>query len=358
MSTNINKYFVLLFCSGILLFFSCKDNKKAVSLFPKIENSNLQPVVTTYKIKAVEFNNEIISNGKLEAVNKADIHFSGSEVIQTIKVKEGYRVEAGEIMAELNTENIEKRLRRLKENLDKSALDLDDRLIDYGYRLKDSAAIPKELLKISKIKSGFTIALYDYLDALKEYGDSKIKAPFSGYVANLEARPFNKADSYKKFCTVIDNSKLYVNFTLMEQELSVVGPGTSLTVEALGATALCQGEISSINPILDNNGMINVKGVVHNPLKLLEGMSVRVIIKQNKSKDNKIVIPRSALLQRQNKWVVFTYEAGKAIWNYVTLEDQNSNFVVIGSGLKMFQEVIISNNANLSNNVDVIVQGG
>jgi len=56
---------------------------------------------------------------------------------------------------------------------------------------------------------------------------------------------------------------------------------------------------------------------------------------------------------RQGKEVVFTYEDGKALWNYVKTGLENSSRYTIESGLEPGMEVIVSGNLNLAHETPV-----
>ena len=60
------------------------------------------------------------------------------------------------------------------------------------------------------------------------------------------------------------------------------------------------------------------------------------------------------MVLRDNKKVVFTYQEGKAIWNYVETSLENYENVVIEKGLKKGVEVIVSGNVNLAHNSKVV----
>jgi hypothetical protein len=53
--------------------------------------------------------------------------------------------------------------------------------------------------------------------------------------------------------------------------------------------------------------------------------------------------------------VVFSYKRGMAVWNYVEEGDDNSSDIIISSGLKEGDTIIVSGNANLTYDVRVKV---
>ena len=70
-----------------------------------------------------------------------------------------------------------------------------------------------------------------------------------------------------------------------------------------------EGSVSEINPLVDANGMVKVKALVNAGGKLFSGMNVRVSVRR--SLGERLVIPKSAVVLRSGKQVVFTLKDGK-----------------------------------------------
>lgn len=350
---NKYKYLILLIISTTL--FSCKNEQTDTTSSESITNSVVKKEITTVKAEKAHqgtFNLEIISNGKVYATKNADIKFPINEIIQSISIKNGQVVSKGQVLAVLDNTELKGKLARSKEAIDKARVDLDDRLIDYGYRLKDSAKVPVDIMRMAMIKSGYNRARYDYVDAKTALNKTLILAPFTGKIANLAARVFNSSDAFKTLCTLIEDSKMKVEFNVLETEYHFISKGSSIEVSPFGEGFLLKGVITEVNPLIDENGMIKITATVNNSQdKLLDGMSVKVIIK--KAVANKLYIPKEAVLQRQNRQVVFTYEDGQAKWNYVETGLENSKFICINSGLTPDMMVIVSNNIHLAHESEV-----
>jgi RND family efflux transporter MFP subunit len=327
-----------------------KAKEKPVDASMLYQKKNVEVGITP--ISTGNFAMEIISNGKAIAANHVIIRFPVSGKIIAVNVKNGDHVSSGQLLARLNDEDQQNRLNRSKEALEKALVDLDDRLIDYGFRLKDSAKVPAEMMRMARIKSGFNSAQHDFADAKTALQKTAIYAPFGGKIANLEASAFNQSDGYKEFCTLIDDSKLRVQFNVLETEFRYIKKGSEIEVSPFGQDVAVKGVVSEINPQIDQNGMIQITGQVDNREGLLlNGMSVRVIARNNIPE--KLFIPKGAVLQRQNREVVFTYEDGRAKWNYVETGQQNTRFIVINAGLDKDKEVIFTNHETLAHDTEV-----
>jgi len=350
----MKKTFPIIICAVYFLIVSCKSEES--------EKSNESTAKRLFQEETIEvkvapvstgdFNAEIISNGKVFAINKSEVIFPFPEQIKAVLVKNGDFVHKGQLLAVLDPSEVVSRQSRSRENIAKSIVELDDRLIDYGYRLKDSSTVPEPIMRMARIKSGYNNALYDYADARKSVLKTRIVAPFTGKIADVEARAFNSSGSFKKLCTLIDDAWMKVEFSALETEYKAIAKGAAIEVIPFGGGITLKGTVTQINPLIYENGIIKVVGKVRNDAAhLLDGMSVRVVVKN--AIPGKLYIPKTAVVQRQDREVVFTYEDGHARWNYVETGLQNTNYVTVNSGLEKDKLVIINNNINLAHDSEV-----
>ena len=236
-------------------------------------------------------------------------------------------------------------------------LELRSRLMSEGINdLKDSADIPQQRLQTIMLQSGYTSALHAYEKAKKEYDNIRTCAPFDGVIADLEVKPFNASSVYKNLCTLIDDSKMEVVFNVLETEIGYIRPGMDVELTPYANNqATLHGKVTEVNPRIDENGMVRIKATTDNSGHVLvDGMNVNIILKRQIG--NKLIVPKTAVLPRQGKKVVFVHENGKAIWKYVTTGVENSREISIESGLKAGEEVIYENNLGLSHESEVTVR--
>lgn len=347
---------VSLLLSGMLL--SCSNKPKE-----SVEESNSEkttvfedkPVqVKAVEIKETDFNFELISNGTINAMRKADLKFQSNDVIEKIFVKNGDRVNAGQAIAQLDKFKLTQEFERARESKERALLDLQDVLIGQGYSLKDSLNIPPNVMRIAKIRSSYDQNINSYKLAKYHLEHATLRAPFSGVVANLWAKEFNYPGS-DSFCTILDNSQPEVIFSILESELPLVSINDKIKVSPFSASnILVEGSIVEINPLIDKHGMVRIKARIPNKdNKFYEGMNVKVRVQRVLGK--RIVIPKTALLLRDNRKVVFTVNGDKAYWNYVETAEENSDSYVIVDGIKAGDLVIYSDNINLAHESPILL---
>lgn len=71
--------------------------------------------------------------------------------------------------------------------------------------------------------------------------------------------------------------------------------------------------------------------------------------------DKQLVVPKSAVVLRSGKQVIFTLSGDKAMWNYVHTGLENMNECVVLDGLEPGMEVIYDGNVNLAHEAPVKV---
>ncbi len=333
-----------------------KEEKKLQSEQARIEQKNEKTEVKTQKAEYKRFEVELVSNGKVEAKEKAVLKFLVDDIVDTVFVTNGSRVRKGDPIVAVNGEKSAEQLQEAELNLEKMELELRSRLMSEGINeLKDTTQLPPQRLRTIMLQSGYTSALHAYEKAKTDYENIRTCAPFNGIVADLEAKPYNPSSAYQNLCTLIDDSQMEVVFNVLETEIQHIRKGmeVELTPYANNQVTL-HGKVTEVNPKIGENGMVKIKAMTDNPERILvDGMNVNIILKR--PIEHKLIVPKSAVLPRQGKKVVFIHENGKAIWRYVTTGVENSEEISIESGLKAGEEVIYENNLGLSHESEVVV---
>ena len=343
-------YYILLVFLGVSnLFTSCKTNNKEKPDDPVQQLLPDAPAeVTAITLKTVDFEHELVSNGKISARTVAELKFQTSETIAQIFVKNGSRVSQGQRIAVLDTYSINNRLEQAKDALDRSRLEMQDVLIGQGYKLDSLDAVPAEVMELARIKSGFNTAQTSYKMATHDLQRATLTAPIGGIIANLFAKPHTLSSPSEVFCNIIDTRNLEVQFTVLENELGFINIGDNMKIVPFSMPGLeVTGRVSEINPWVNENGMVQIKAAVNYHARLVEGMNVRV--STFRSAGQQWVVPKTAVVLRTGKQVVFTVVDGKAVWNYVQTGLENATeYTITSETLKEGDQIIVSGNINLA----------
>lgn len=341
---------------AVALLTACTDAKKeenaeegVATVLPSDNNE-----VTVQTLKRQIFDHELVSNGKVVAGGQADLRFESAGIIAHIYVKNGDNVRKGQKLAELDKFRLINKTSQAKDALEKSKLELEDVLISQGYPAGDHSKIPADIMQLARVKSGYDQSVSQYELAKYEEEHATLTAPFDGVVANLFSKPFNASSTSEAFCTIVGTQGMEADFTVLESELPLIKNGDKVIITPYSDSASKQeGRITQINPLVDEKGMVKVKATVNSKGKLFSGMNVRINV--HRSLGEQLVIPKSAVVLRSGKQVVFTLKDGKAQWNYVQTGLENAESYSVVDGLKEGDTVIITGNVNLAHEAAVKV---
>lgn len=364
---NIMKtHFVLcILCLSLAVLTACSDKKKeaapeegVATVLPDTKNE-----VSVMTLEKQPFHHELVSNGKVAAKGVADLRFESNEVVAHIYVKNGDRVRRGQKLAELDKFRLANKLAQAKDALERARLELQDVLIGQGYSADNQQKVPAETMQLAKVKSGYDLSKAQYELAKYEEEHATLIAPFDGVVANLFAKPHNIASTSEAFCTLIDMQGMEADFAVLESELPLIKQGDKVVIRPYAdAASVYEGSIAEINPLVDDKGMVKVKARVNGKGKLFSGMNVRVSV--HRSLGEQLVIPKSAVVLRSGRQVVFTLKKGMAMWNYVQTGLENADTYIVSNkadagvtdGLLVGDAVIVSGNINLAHEAPVVVK--
>lgn len=313
------------------------------------------PEVSYRILKKGDFSREILSNGIITAQYKADVKWGISDVILHVLVKNGDRVEKNQLLAEADQEKSLLSFKQAELNLKNADLEMQYFYIGQGYLLSDTANIPHETKQLGYIKSGYAQAALAFQHACIALRETSLRAPFAGIIANLNAKPYYKAISGETFCTLLDNNAMEVVFSVMENEVEMLQQNEPVVVSLYSQEEKERaGRITDINPLVTENGLIQAKAVITDvPSNWFDGMKVRVKIHKNIS--GKLVLPKEAVVIRDNQQVVFTIKDGRSYWNYVSVGVENSGNYTIESGLSEGDSVIVKGNLNLAHLSPIVI---
>ena len=217
---KMNLYRSLLLSVIVSGVIACgNEKKKDEKEIGKSEGQSQLITVDTLVLKKRTFQKQIVCNGKLRAVFKSDLSFDGTGVITAINEVNGGYVKKGAVLATLDNKEAMVELEKSRRAMEKANIDLQDKLIGQGYSA-DTTAVPATILRNMKISSGYDNAV-DQLEAAKRRLEGcYLIAPFSGRVANLDAKVYDR--SANKLCTLIDDSYFDVEFSILEAEIEEV----------------------------------------------------------------------------------------------------------------------------------------
>jgi len=344
--------------AAISALCSCKGGNNVPERDGKLQYAPEVNEVTTVVLKKEMFHRHILSNGHLAASAKASLVFGVPGTVGEVNVSDGQIVRKGETLASLDFADMKLASETARIALKRAELEMYDVLAGQGFAAKDTSDVPPGILETAKMRSGYLSAANDLSKAMYNESQAVLKAPFDGRVADVKFRRWSRVSTSEPFCTVMDDSSLDVDFTVLESDFSLIEAGLPVKVSPFGSSGKSyDGKIIGINPAVDKNGQVSVRARVRNDGSLIDGMNVKVTVE--KAMSGMLVVPKSAVVIRDNLDVVFRYNDGKAEWVYVNILHSNSDSYAIeanadrGAELAEGDKIIVSGNLNLADGSSV-----
>ncbi|MCR5395642.1 MAG: efflux RND transporter periplasmic adaptor subunit [Bacteroidales bacterium] len=324
--------------------------------------------VDTLVLRWKTFNNQLLCNGRLAAIKKAELQMPRQgEILLSVPVHNGQRVEAGTLLAVSDTLTRRAELEKAEQDFERARVELQDKLIGLGYNVGSAHSdeewqniVPADVLHRVELTSGYHTASYQLQNARKALQDCRLRAPFAGRIANVEAKAHQQCS---KVCTLLDDSYFDVEFKILEAELAFVRQGqTVLITPFVYKEQKINGIITEVNPTVDDRGLVKVVARIKNTsAQLIDGMNVRVIVESEVP--NMLVVPKEAVVERDGYHVVFLLDtkSNHAVWTYVDIVYSNlEQHAITGcerknTEVKPGDIVITSGNLNLADDTEVEV---
>jgi RND family efflux transporter MFP subunit len=191
---------------------------------------------------------------------------------------------------------------------------------------------------------------------------TEIRAPFAGIVQGLTMVTGENVSVGTSVCTIYNNDNLEASLNVLEADLGNLREGRPvlLAVPATGDTL--KAKVDVISPTLDQaTRTIEVLVRFENPEgRYRPGMFVRAQIAGWVYQD-KLVAPKSALLIRDNRTLVFKKDGDRAKWLYVDTGLENDDWVEItavhsGGSLAPGDKVVVSDHLTLAHEAKISVR--
>jgi len=355
---SLKSLFLLPFLA-IPFFFSCESKGEKPEEIPleSMRNEVSATKVTVAKAEKRSFDYLINASGKVEAARQVKVLIERQGYLKELNIKEGHFVEAGTVIARLdNTDNIFRKEKALVQLKNAQANYKSEKMgyatIFEGNDIQQINEVDEQL----KASSGLLSAEIELKEAELELAKSTIKAPISGKVADLKVKPGSLVKAGEDFCEILSTGELELNVKVLESDIPFISLGQEAEVYPVSAgTGSLSGKVSSINPKVDENGLVEVNIKLGKAEKLLPGMNARAVIRA--PQNNNVVVPKQALVYRSGRPVVFTINGKESKWNYVEVGKDNGREIEILDGIKDGETVITSNNLQLAHQAPVqIVQ--
>ncbi|MGK7311953.1 MAG: efflux RND transporter periplasmic adaptor subunit [Candidatus Longimicrobiales bacterium M2_2A_002] len=270
----------------------------------------------------------VSASGQAEAWRRARMTAEVAGRVQRVPVQDADRVAEGELLVALDPTDMQLALERAEARLAQAEADYREKLL-FDENL--SAEVRAERERAQRLKSGLTEAEIAVREARLDLERTRIRAPFPGRVASVNVVPGQLVGQGTELMSVVDLNPIKVQVQVLEGELAHLAPGGKADLRfSAFPDDVFTGTIRTINPMVEQQTR-TAKVTVETPNadgRILPGMYARVELEAQRIPD-RILVPRSAILERDRRTMLFVLEDGKAKWRYVTTGLENEEYVEI-----------------------------
>jgi RND family efflux transporter MFP subunit len=232
-----------------------------------------------------------------------------------------------------------------KEEFDKRSRLYERALIESGEKKDEVIAAMK----------GLTQAEISVKKAQLELEKTKIRAPFSGIITDIQVSPGEHVSAGRELFTLVNISKIQVQAQVLESEIGKMQVGREVDLKFSAYPGkIFRGKVSAISPIVNAEfKTCKVFIDVENPEEELKpGMHAEVEIAAEIHR-NKLLVPQDAILTRSQRKLLFVVEDGLAKWRYVEIGLENEEYAEILDGVQAGEPVIIEGHFTLAHDAHV-----
>jgi membrane fusion protein, multidrug efflux system len=272
----------------------------------------------------------------LEAEADAEVIAKVGGEVRRIFVEEGDRVRAGQVLAQLDDQQL-----RLQAAQTRAARAKAQRDFNRQIELHEKGLVSAGAFENLKYDLDNQTASDDLAQLNLSY--SEIRAPFAGIVSTRHIKLGQEIAIGTSVFRVTDPTPLKANVFVPERELARLKPGqpASISVDALAGRNF-PAIVKLVSPVVDaSTATFKVTLEVNDPKgDLKPGMFARVGIVFERRADA-LTIPRVALLDTDGASNVFVVNAGKAEQRSIRTGLSNSGRIEVLEGLKGEEQVVV-----------------
>ena len=354
---NGARWGIVLVISAVLMLagyrvYHRKAMEKRVSLATvKTQGAKPLAVFTTHPQKR-EISETITLTADIQPINQAAIYAQVSGYLESIRVRRGYRVKKGEVLATIKDTTYRAQLQQATATRDYTCLNAEryKKLLAKNLVSRDSYDLAREQCDQAK-------AAVDY--AAQQLAYTRITAPFDGYIFNrmvdpgatIPASTAAVASNQNPLFTVVDTHIVKIVISVPEGDVRYlkIGVPVQVMVDAFPGQ-IFPGKITRMNPALDvQTRTLAVEIDMPNPKGLLKpGMFAKSIL-HLRSVPDAIILPKEAVLHNNGHPYVFRVDPGNLLRKapVITGIEGRAN-VQIEKGLEVKDLVVIPGQLHMS----------
>ncbi len=343
-------YTLLILGLGAFISYRISSNKSKTDQGKDKGSNNKLMTLNGIVVKLQPFDNNLSLSGSTEANEQVEIRSEVSGIVEKITFTEGSNVTKGQMLFKVNDLELRAQLTqtKTKENL---ASENERR----AKLLLQKEAISQEEYDISRADFKSSQAQSQLISA--QISKTVVRAPFSGKIGLRNISPGTYITPSILVAKLVNRNKLKITFSVPEKYASQVKLNSNLTFRVSGSSVKYTAKVYAIEPEVDvETRTLRIRAITDNKdEKLLPGTFADVELPLEVIKDA-IIIPTEAIIPVQNGKKVFITNKGKAKEVLIETATRTDASILVLSGLKYGDTLIISGVMNLKNEMPVKVK--
>lgn len=363
---------MVVFLAGIAMFVLKFAGQKMLGDHKLSKNENettlsdgLMPLVSVEAVKKGTFR-EIIEDltGKID-IEKSRLSFTLGGVVKSVKVNKGDKVRINEVLAELDTSELELKLKYKQNALEGAELELikaeevlEDEQVRFDTGLsQDKSKLKAALTDVKIRKNKVDAARLEVESAHQSLEKTVLKSPYAGTILEKKVSAGENVSPNQEIVTVLHETELYADIEIGEKEKSKINLNQKVTFSASDGQ-LVHGEVVAIIPALQGKAMVMTARVRLIDAKgtLLPGTFLTGDIVVTEQPDT-LMVPLAAISKESDKHFVFVMDTEKNMVSRreVSLGAINHREAVVLSGIKEAEHVVTESSSLLKDGAKVRV---
>ena len=306
--------------------------------------------VSVTPVQRQNLNSYLVLNGIVEPERKVEIYSHLSAYVKKIVKEEGDYVKENDVLAQLDDKEIMISYNQAKIQLDQAKLNLEEAENNY---IRSQELVKRSLVSeqdFQATEAQFKQSQLEYQNRMENFNNlklqldwTKIRALSEGYITERLIEAGDRVNANTQVYTIEDFNPLLIRvFVPTSDAINLaLGMSAEVTTDILKGLGF-EGKVKLINPRIDvETGTVKVTvEVFDNSLRLQPGMFVKVQIAIG-MKENVLIIPRKAILYKQNKSYVFVLNRRQVSQREVLLGLLEEDHVEVTKGLNEGEVIVI-----------------
>jgi membrane fusion protein, multidrug efflux system len=333
-----------------VMTWTLASNKKVIDSRKEVKTAQSDIAVAVASTEMKETNGDLELVGTAQPCKEVNIASESAGKIMQVNFKMGDFVTKGKVLAKIDDTYKRLAYDNAKLNFNKFKDDLNRyQVLRKGDAISDT--------QLRDIQLGYENAAIQLENAKKQWDDTKITAPFSGYITaqNTELGAYVNPGSI--IAGIADIAELKVVLDVSETNAYELHPGQQINVTTdVHPEAKYTGKISNISPKASASHTYPVEVLISNngKDKLKAGTYVNASVNMGKS-GKALMIPREAIVSSVKDPSVYVVNGNIAkLVKINTGRSFNSNLEVV-AGLSEGDKVVTNGQINLINGAKVSV---